>query len=242
MTKSKIEWTNRTWNPVTGCTKASAGCLHCYAEVMARRLKGMGKSHYANGFKITVHEDSLSEPYLWKRPQMVFVCSMGDLFHEDVDFSFIDKVMKTISDTPTSTYQILTKRAERMNAYFKMHEIPDNVWLGVTVENKQSEYRIDYLRDLPSKVRFLSCEPLLEDLGNINLEKINWLIAGGESGPQARPMNYEWVSSLYKNAKTLNIPFFFKQWGTWGMDHIKRNKITNGKYLDGKIVQEMPII
>lgn len=240
MANSKIEWTNKSWNPVTGCNKVSEGCRHCYAEVMARRLKAMGQIKYANGFSVTTHEDSLEEPLKWHKPQMIFVCSMGDLFHEKVADSFIDKVMQTIEATPQHRYQLLTKRAKRMAKYFSNHPIPANAWLGVTVECKASIYRIDLLRNLNATVKFLSCEPLLENLGQMNLEGIDWVIVGGESGMQARPMKEEWVLNVKKQVDALNIPFFFKQWGTWGADGIRRNKHVNGKLLEGKIVQELP--
>ena len=165
MAETKIEWTDRTWNPVTGCTKKSEGCVHCYAEVMARRLKGMGQIKYKNAFKLTLHPEDLDEPKKWKKPHNIFVCSMGDLFHEEVPFEFVDRVMQVIRDTPKHRYQILTKRAERMEEYFGSHEVPANVWLGVTVEVQRTRFRIDHLRHLPASVRFLSCEPLLEDLG-----------------------------------------------------------------------------
>lgn len=240
MAATKIEWTDKTWNPVTGCTKASEGCRYCYAEVMARRLKGMGKPKYANAFALTLHPDDLDEPTKWPKAHNVFVCSMGDLFHKDVPFEFIDKVMDTIRSTPRHRYQILTKRAERMEEYFQTHEIPANAWLGVTVESKQTKYRIDHLRSLKASVNFLSCEPLLEDLGEMNLEGINWIIVGGESGSQARPMDESWVLNIQRQAKAAHAAFFFKQWGTWGQDGIKRNKHANGKLLQGKVQQQMP--
>lgn len=241
MAESKIEWTDKTWNPITGCTKKSEGCAHCYAEVMARRLKGMGKPKYKNAFKLTLQPDALNEPKSWTKPHNIFVCSMGDLFHEQVPFEYIDKVMTTIEDTPQHRYQILTKRPERMNEYFATHTIPNNVWLGTTVESQKNKARIDYLRNLNAPVRFLSCEPLLEDLQELNLAGINWVIVGGESGMQARPMKEQWVMNILEQCKKSNIAFFFKQWGTWGFDGIKRNKHANGKLLQGQIIQEMPI-
>lgn len=240
MAETKIEWTDKTWNPVTGCTKYSEGCANCYAEVMARRLKGMGQNKYRNAFKLTMHPETLREPKNWKKSHNIFVCSMGDLFHEDVPFDFIDKVMETIRETSWHRYQILTKRAERMEEYFLTHEIPTNVWLGVTVEVERTKYRIDCLRHLPASVRFLSCEPLLEDLGIMNLAGIDWIIVGGESGMKARPMKEDWVLNIKKQADEQDIAFFFKQWGTWGEDGIKRNKHDNGKLLQGRIVQNMP--
>lgn len=240
MRTTKIEWTERTWNPVTGCTKISKGCMHCYAEVLARRLHAMRQPKYANGFLLTLHPESLTEPLKWGKPSTIFVCSMSDLFHKDVPFEFIDKVFKVIEDTPQHNYQILTKRAERMAEYFETRHIPKNAWIGVTVECKETKARIDFIRDLKASVKFLSCEPLLEDLGNLCLRGINWIIVGGESGSQARPMKEEWVLNIKQQADANSIPFFFKQWGTWSKDGIKGNKKTNGKLLQGVIVQNMP--
>ena len=242
MAESKIEWTDRTWNPVTGCTKQSEGCAHCYAEVMSRRLKAMGQKKYANGFQLTIHEDALSEPYSWKGSHIVFVCSMADLFHKDVPYTFIDKVMDVIRDTPQHIYQILTKRAERMEDYFMHKSVPDNAWLGVTVESKEVKFRIKHLARLGAHIHFLSCEPLLEDLGELDLDNVQWIIVGGESGFHARPMDKKWVINLMNQARQHQIPFFFKQWGTWGSDGVKRNKRENGKFINGKIVQEFPIV
>lgn len=242
MRTTKIEWTERTWNPVTGCTKLSEGCAHCYAEVMSRRLCAMGNTKYANGFKSTIHLEALKEPFNWERPSTIFVCSMSDLFHKDVPFVFIDKVFRVIEETPQHNYQILTKRAERMAEYFKIRNIPENAWIGVTVENKETKYRIDHIRHLDATIKFLSCEPLLGDLEELNLNGINWIIVGGESGSQARPMKEEWVLNIKRQADANNIPFFFKQWGTWSKEGIKGNKKINGKLLEGVIVQNMPKI
>lgn len=240
MRTTKIEWTDRTWNPVTGCTKLSTGCVHCYAETMAHRLKAMGVAKYANGFIPTTHEDALDEPLKWKQPHTIFVCSMADLFHESVSFDFIDRVMGTIQKTKHHRYQILTKRGVRMAEYFSQSVIPENVWLGVTVEAIAAKPRIDSLRGLNASIRFLSCEPLIEDLGELDLSGIDWIIVGGESGAQARPMQPEWVRSILNQADDQKVAFFFKQWGTWGADGVKRNKKANGKALDGKIIQMMP--
>ena len=240
MSETKIEWTDKTWNPVTGCTKKYEGCVPCYAEVMARRLKGMGQLKYRNAFSLTLHPEDLDEPKKWRKAHNIFVCSMGDLFHEDVPFEFVDKVMKTIRETPWHRYQILTKRAERMEEYFLSHSVPSNAWLGVTVEMQRTLSRIDNLRHLPASVRFLSCEPLLEDLGHMDLEGVDWIIVGGESGTQARPMKEEWVLNIKRQAEEQDIAFFFKQWGTWSRDGEKRNKHVNGKLLEGKIIQQMP--
>lgn len=240
MRTTKIEWTDRTWNPVTGCTKLSSGCAHCYAEIMARRLQAMGVKKYVNGFCPTLHDDLLDEPLKWKKSHTIFVCSMADLFHDSVPFSFIDRVLETIHQTPQHRYQILTKRSDRMAEYFAKNPIPENVWLGVTVEAKATKRRIDSLRGLDATIRFLSCEPLVEDVGKVDLTGIHWLIVGGESGVQARPMRVEWVRSLQRQAEEQAVAFFFKQWGTWGSDGVKRNKKANGKALDGKIIQMMP--
>ena len=201
----------------------------------------MGQEKYKNAFKLTLHPENLDEPKKWRKPHNIFVCSMGDLFHENVPFDFVDEVMKTISDTPQHRYQILTKRAERMEEYFNSHEIPVNVWIGVTVEVQRTCYRIDHIRNLKASVRFLSCEPLLEDLGNLNLDGIDWIIVGGESGTQARPMREIWVQNIRYQAEKSKIAFFFKQWGTWSRDGVKRNKHINGKLLDGIVIQQMPI-
>ena len=207
---------------------------------MARRLKGMGQLKYRNAFQLTLHPEDLDEPLKWRGSHNIFVCSMGDLFHENVPFDFIDRVMKTIHDTPQNRYQILTKRAERMQEYFTTREVPINAWLGVTVEDQRSKFRIDCLRNLNASVRFLSCEPLLEDLGELNLQGIDWVIVGGESGVKARPMREEWVLNVKQQSNDNKSAFFFKQWGTWGQDGIKRNKHVNGKLLQGEIVQNMP--
>lgn len=241
MKTTKIEWTDKTWNPITGCTKYSTGCVNCYAENMSRRLKAMGLEKYSNGFEVTLHEECVEEPLQWKGKHNVFVCSMSDLFHEKVPFEFIDKIINTIKATPNNRYQLLTKRAERMAEYFSTRDIPENVWLGVTVEAYSSVNRIDILRNLNAPIKFLSCEPLVEDLGKIDLTNIDWVIVGGESGLKARPMKEDWVLSIKQQAEEQGSAFFFKQWGTWGSDGIKRNKKKNGKLLEGKIVQSMPV-
>jgi protein gp37 len=207
---------------------------------MAHRLQAMGVDKYANAFIPTMHSDTLGEPLNWKQPHTIFVCSMADLFHEDVPFSFIDKVIGTIKQTPQHRYQILTKRASRMADYFGRVAIPDNVWLGVTVEAAVAKPRIDFLRELQASVRFLSCEPLVQDLGELDLTDVDWVIVGGESGVQARPMEPDWVRSILRQTEEQDVAFFFKQWGTWGSDGVKRNKKANGKALDGKIIQMMP--
>lgn len=242
MRTTKIEWTDRTWNPITGCTKKSAGCAHCYAEMMSHRLKSMHIDKYKNGFNLTLHEKELQEPLKWRGTHNVFVCSMSDIFHESVPFDFVDKIMAVIAKTPQHRYQILTKRATRMSEYFRSKIVPENVWLGVTVECKDTKYRINELRNLNASVKFLSCEPLLEDLEKLDLSGIDWVIVGGESGPKARPMKEKWVISIKEQVEKQNAAFFFKQWGTWGSDGVKRNKCKNGKMLKGEIIQEMPTI
>jgi len=243
MRKSKIEWTEKTWNPSAGCTKISSGCKNCYAETMAIRLQGIGMEGYENGFKFNTVPSRLKDPIKRKKATVYFVNSMSDIFHENMPEDYLNQIFNVIEQTPQHTYQILTKRAERMFDYFSKNPVPSNVWLGVTVENKQQGLpRIDKLRHLKAKVLFLSVEPLLEDLGKINLENIDWVIVGGESGNKARPMDKEWVVNIKQQCETEGIAFFFKQWGTWGEDKIKRNKKLNGKELDGKIWQQYPEI
>ena len=243
MSKTKINWTECTWNPMHGCSKYSAGCLNCYAETMANRLKGAGVKSYENGFKPTLNTDVLDDPKKVKKPSMFFTCSMGDLFHEDVPYDFIDKVISTIKATPHHTYQLLTKRTHRMYDYFTygMFPVPDNVWIGTTVEDDKYAERARILAAIkPAKVRFLSIEPMLGPFGWLNLEGIDWVIVGGESGPKARPMKKEWVIDIQKQCAEQGVPFFFKQWGTFGEDGIKRDKKANGCLIDGKIYQEWP--
>jgi len=234
---SKIEWTETTWNPVTGCTKVSAGCKFCYALSMSKRLKAMGLEKYQNGkdgFELTTHEVELSKPYKWKKPRMIFVNSMSDLFHKDVPLEFIQKVFKVMRGNPHHTFQVLTKRAERLAALDSDLTWPSNVWMGVSVENQKVVHRIDYLRETGAKIKFLSLEPLLEGLPNLNLTKIDWVIVGGESGRNPRPMKKEWVLDLLNQCQSNEVPFFFKQWG--GI-----NKKKAGRLLEGKIYNEMPL-
>jgi len=243
-TKSSIEWTEHTWNPTKGCTKISPGCKHCYAEVMARRLKAIGVKGYENGFKLSLMQERLGEPLKRRKPTMYFVNSMSDLFHNEVPFEFIDRIFEVIRATPWHTYQILTKRPGRMLKYFLSGErlVPDNAWLGVSVEDrKYGVPRIDELRQINTRTRFLSIEPLLEDVGKLNLNNIHWVIVGGESGPKARPMREEWVQSIKGQCENQNVAFFFKQWGGWGADGKKRTKKDNGRKLSGKTWDEMPI-
>ncbi|MBR1654869.1 MAG: phage Gp37/Gp68 family protein [Prevotella sp.] len=242
---TKIEWTEKTWNPVTGCTKISEACENCYAEVMAKRLSGMpaSKEKYRNGFKLTIHPKALKEPYEWKKPCMVFVCSMGDLFHKDVPTSFIDRVMRVIEDNSQHTFQILTKRASRMFGYFFNNRLPKNAWIGTTCENKKHYDRIAYLRAIHgATVRFISCEPLLGNMNDIDLDGIDWVITGGESGVNARRTPADWFRGLRDACRRWNTPFFFKQWGAWGEDGVKRSKYENGSLLDGREWKEYPRI
>ena len=240
---SKIEWTEETWNPITGCTKKSEGCRHCYAEVMARRLQAMGTKGYENGFQLTLQPYRLNEPLKNKKPTMYFVNSMSDLFHENVPFDYIDRVFDVIQSTPQHKYQILTKRAEQMEKYFQNRTVPRNVWLGVTVENRNAIFRIDLLRKIQSQsVKFLSVEPLLEDLGQVDFSGIDWVIVGGESGPLARQMKKEWALNIKELCEKQNVVFFFMQWGTWGEDNKKRSKKENGHMIDKKEYRAMPQI
>ncbi|AKH37282.1 MULTISPECIES: DUF5131 family protein [Nitrosomonas] len=240
-TTSRIEWTEQTWNPVIGCTKISSGCKNCYAESMAQRLKAMGISGYENGFKLTLVPKRLEDPLKRKTPTVYFVNSMSDLFHEDVPFVYIDQVFEIIRHAKQHTFQILTKRAERMARYFDGKEVPLNAWVGVSVEDrKHGVPRVDYLRKIKASIRFLSVEPLLEDIGVINLTDIHWVIVGGESGPKARPMKPEWVDAIREQCEVADIAFFFKQWGGWGADGKKRAKKQNGRMLNGRTWDEMP--
>lgn len=241
-TNSKIEWTEQTWNPVTGCTKVSPGCKHCYAETMAIRLQAMGAPGYENGFALTLMPDRLEQPIVRKKPTVYFVNSMSDLFHESVPFEYIDRVFNTIRLTPQHTYQVLTKRALRMAEYFETRKVPDNAWLGVSVEDrKYGKPRIAVLQTIKAKTRFLSVEPLLEDLGQIRLRGIHWVIVGGESGPGARPMSEELVINVKEQCLDHGVNFFFKQWGAFGPDGLKRNKKANGRVLEGKTWDMVPV-
>lgn len=240
MNTSKIEWTEQTWNPSTGCTKVSEGCTNCYAENMAKRLKAMGANGYENGFEFTLMPERLEQPLKIKKPTKFFVNSMSDMFHEKMPFSYIDSIFEVIRKTPQHTYQLLTKREKLMAEYLKNKKLPKNVWLGVTVESKLTKYRIDYLREIKASIKFLSMEPLLSDVGELNLENIDWVIVGGESGAKARPMKSAWALNIKKQCDEQGVAFFFKQWGTWGSDGIKRSKKVNGRELDGKIYDEYP--
>jgi len=229
-TQSSIEWTESTWNPVSGCTKVSAGCLHCYAERMARRLKAMGQARYKNGFKVTLHPEALKEPYAWKKPRVVFVNSMSDLFHKEIPADFIQRVFKTMNENPHHTFQTLTKRSERLRELAPILRWSENIWMGVTVEDNDNVGRIDDLRTVPAAVRFLSMEPLLGPVPELELDGIDWVIVGGESGPGARPMREEWVLSVKEQCETAGVPFFFKQWG--GVNKKKAGRLLSGKTWD----------
>lgn len=238
---SRIEWTEQTWNPTVGCTKVSAGCVNCYAVAMAKRLQAMGTRGYENGFDLTLLPYRLNEPLSRKKPTTYFVNSMSDLFHEDVPFAYIEQVFEVIRKATQHTFQILTKRADRMAEFFADRDVPPNAWMGVTVEDRESGLpRIQHLQRVNARVRMLSAEPLLESLGTFNLDGIHWVIVGGESGPNARPMKKEWVDEVRIQCEESNVAFFFKQWGGWGVDGIKRAKKLNGRQLDGRIYSQMP--
>jgi len=238
---TKIEWTEATWNPSIGCSKITAGCKNCYAEVMARRLQAMGTPCYEDGFTFKILPERLNQPKNVKKPTKFFVNSMSDLFHEDMPFKFLDQIFKVIESTPQHNYQILTKREKILQKYFLKRTVPNNVWLGVTVENEQAKHRIDVLRNIPTIIRFLSIEPLISDVGKLNLDNIHWVIVGGESGVSARPMEPEWAINIQKQCSKQKIAFFFKQWGTWGHDGVRRSKKENGSDLLGKQWKEEPV-
>lgn len=240
MKQSKIEWTEATWNPSIGCDKISAGCKNCYAEVMAKRLQAMKSPGYENAFQFNMMPDRLDSPRKVKKPTKFFVNSMSDLFHEEMSFEFLDQVFETIRKTPQHTYQILTKREKILEDYFQNRTVPNNVWLGVTVEISSKKNRIDVLRKIDAKIRFLSIEPLLENIGKIDLTEIHWVIVGGESGHRARLMKPEWAENIQKQCDEQDVSFFFKQWGAWGADGKKRSKKANGRILLGKEWNEEP--
>lgn len=233
MAKSSIEWTQMTWNPTTGCNKISAGCKFCYAEVMTRRLKGMGQLKYQDGFELRLHADSVNLPYTWRKPQVVFVNSMSDLFHKDVPLWFVKNVFKVMNETPQHTYQVLTKRGDILRKYSKHLLFTSNIWIGVSVENDKVLDRIDDLREVDAHVRFLSLEPLIGPLPELNLLGIDWVIVGGESGFTPRPMRVSWVKDIRRQCRKASVAFFFKQWGG-------KNKKESGRLLDGRTYDEMP--
>jgi protein gp37 len=232
-TLTSIEWTEATWNPVTGCTKVSQGCKHCYAERMAKRLRAMGVARYEDGFAVTLHADLVDLPKLWKKPRVIFVNSMSDLFHEKVPNSFIRSVFATMEACPQHTFQVLTKRSSRLRRLGVCLPWPPNVWMGVSVEDARVTHRIRDLAHVPARVRFLSCEPLIGPLDHLPLKDMHWVIVGGESGPGARWMNPEWVESIHRQCAAANVPFFFKQWG--GV-----RKERTGRELHGRTYDEMP--
>lgn len=231
---SHIEWTEATWNPVTGCSKVSAGCKNCYAERLALRLQAMGNRRYKNGFRITLHEDVIDLPKSWRIPRMIFVNSMSDLFHPDVPLSFIKKVFKTMAECNHHTFQILTKRSDRLAALAPKISWTRNVWMGVSVEDSRVLSRVGDLRRVPAAIRFLSCEPLIGSLVGIDLTDIHWVIVGGESGWRARPMKIEWMRDIFRMCRKHNVPFFFKQWGGVRKD-------LTGRMLRGRTYDEMPV-
>jgi protein gp37 len=231
--KSSIEWTESTWNPVTGCTKISPGCKHCYAERMAGRLKAMGQRNYRNGFTLTLQEQALELPLKWKKPQRIFVNSMSDLFHADVPLPFIQRAYDVMRQAHWHQFQVLTKRSERLAEVSAQIDWPENVWMGVSIESNKYCFRADHLRQVPARVRFLSLEPLLGPLPALDLAGIDWVIVGGESGPGARPMKEDWALQIRRVCQESQVPFFFKQWG--GV-----NKKAAGRLLDGTTFDEMP--
>lgn len=231
---SHIEWTQTTWNPVTGCTKVSQGCKHCYAERMAKRLQAMGVERYRNGFDVTLHNDLVELPLRWKQPRLIFVNSMSDLFHADVPIDFIQRVFSVMERCPQHTFQALTKRSERLRELAPSLNWPRNVWMGVSVENAQTLQRIHDLQQTPAAVRFLSVEPLIGPIDQLPLKGIHWVIVGGESGPGARPMKREWVEAILHQCRAAGVPFFFKQWGG-------HRKGRTGRLLHGRTYEEMPL-
>jgi len=236
MATTKIEWTESTWNPITGCTKITSGCKFCYAEIMTRRLQAMGQEKYKNGFEITLHPETLKEPYLWKKPKMIFVNSMSDLFHKSVPVEYIQEIFRVMKENPQHVFQILTKRADVLR-YYDSEGLLDwshNIWMGVTVEDNSVTNRIELLRQTGAKVKFLSCEPLLTDLPGLNLSNIDWVIVGGESGRTPRPIKEEWVLNIKEQCSAQKSAFYFKQWGG-------TNKKKNGRILQGKTYSQMPV-
>jgi protein gp37 len=233
MASSSIEWTEMTWNPTTGCTKISAGCKFCYAEVMSKRLLAMGVDKYSNGFKLSVHENALNIPNTWKTPKIVFVNSMSDLFHKDVPLDFIKQVFEVMNNNPQHVFQVLTKRSERLLEIHTELKWTHNIWMGVSVEDSKVVNRIDDLRKTKARVKFLSCEPLIGAIPKMNLKKIDWVIVGGESGRKPRPINADWVIDIQDQCKKANVSFFFKQWGG-------TNKKKQGRELNGETYSEFP--
>jgi len=231
---SKIEWTESTWNPVTGCTKISAGCKNCYAQRMALRLKAAGQPNYRNGFSVTLHPQLLELPLKWKRPRTIFVNSMSDLFHRDVSVDFILKIFEIMCRASHHRFQVLTKRSHRLTQLSPLLPWAPNIWMGVTVENAGCVLRIDHLRKTDAAIKFISFEPLLGPIPDLNLDGIDWIIVGGESGPGARPMRPQWATAIRDQCLAASVPFFFKQWG--GL-----NKKQSGRILDGRRWDQMPV-
>lgn len=236
---SSIEWTETTWNPVTGCDKVSPGCKHCYAERMAMRLKAMGQYRYRNGFKLTLQADLVDLPLSWKKPRKVFVNSMSDLLHNDIPLKFIQDVFDTMNKAARHTFQVLTKRSDRLRKISKDLIWTDNIWMGVSVENEDYAHRIDDLLATDARIKFLSLEPLLGSLKNVSLKGVDWVIVGGESGPGARPMEKTWVLEIRDQCEDLGIPFFFKQWG--GVNKKKAGRKLEGRYWDDYPKRTPPI-
>ena len=234
MAQSSIEWTEMTWNPTTGCDKISAGCKFCYAEIMSRRLQAMGVEKYKDNFEVRMHEDALNIPYTWKNSKVVFVNSMSDLFHKDIPLEFIQKVFKVMNENPQHIFQVLTKRAERLSELHNELKWTHNIWMGVSVENDKVRDRIDFLRKTNARVKFLSLEPLIGPLRHLNMSGIDWIIVGGESGHNPRPMKPEWVLDIQEQCKNNDVAFFFKQWGG-------KNKKAAGRILNGRTYDEMPV-
>ena len=242
--KSKIEWTESTWNPVTGCDKVSAGCENCYASRMASRLLKMGNAKYANGFKLTLHDRCLNDPLSWKKPMHIFVNSMSDLFHKDIPLAYIQKVFEVMNSCSHHTFQVLTKRAERLGNIADKVTWTKNIWLGVTIENEVSKDRLEHLRGMPAKIKFISFEPLLDDVGVINLKDIDWAIVGGESGWKARTMKEEWVVNIKNQCEHHGTLFYFKQWG--GVNKKKSGRLLLGRTWDDtptkNVVSKLPSV
>lgn len=234
-TRSDIEWTEFTWNPITGCDKISPGCKNCYADRMANRLQAMGVAKYSNGFELTLHEQLLTEPLYWKEPRIVFVNSMSDMFHKDIPSEFILRVFGVMAQANKHIFQVLTKRSQRLSDLNVQIGWPSNVWMGVSVENQEYLYRVDDLRATNAHTKFLSLEPLLGPLPGLDLTGMDWVIVGGESGPKARPIREEWVMQIRDNCKEANVPFFFKQWGG-------TFKKKTGRILEGRTWDEMPVV
>jgi protein gp37 len=235
MTTSSIEWTELTWNPTTGCSKYSNGCKYCYAEIMSKRLQAMGVEKYKDAFEVRIHPDQLLLPYKWKTPKIVFVNSMSDLFHNEVPANFIKRVFSIMNDNPQHVFQVLTKRSERLVELSAELVWTDNIWMGVSVEDTSVTHRVDRLRETSAHIKFLSCEPLLGPLPGLNLDGINWLIVGGESGTRPRPMREDWVFDIQRQCEEQDVKFFFKQWGG-------RNKKAAGRLLNGRTYDDMPVI